>query len=150
MQQQIVHSLIATLLLVQSMLPSAWAQTRKEQAANDSPTEEILVARTPCAQHEDVPRCADDSQTLPHFAQHRPSLVVPTQMPYPRSRDYETTWPQRGNGRHALIGTHRLCYRRCHRRQRQSRPTHSRAHRCTYLFGGFGALIGAAVGASHP
>jgi len=147
MQQQIVHSLIATLLLVQSMLPSAWAQTRKQQAANDSPTEEILVARTPCAQHEDVPRCADDTQTLSHFAQHRPILVVPTQMPYPRSREYETTWRQRGNGRHALIGA--LVGFAIGVKGNQDQHTRERIV-APILFGGVGALIGAAVGASHP
>jgi hypothetical protein len=72
-------------------------------------------------------------------------------MPYPRGREYETTWRQRGNGRHALIGALIGFAIGAAIGVKGNQDQHTRARIVApILFGGAGALIGAAIGASHP
>src|SRR5271169_1872333 len=105
MKQQIVHSLLASLLLIQSVAPYALAQTGQAQTVNDSLTaDKILVARSSYTQDEDVARSSGDGQTPSGASQSRRGAPVPPQMRYPRAGGYGGMWQQRGNRRHALIG----------------------------------------------
>jgi hypothetical protein len=149
MPQQIVRSLLASLLLMHSVLPCASAQTGKGQTANESQTaENVLVARSAYIQDEDVARLGD-GQTLSDLAQHRPVSAVPPQMRYPHGRGYRGMSRQRGNGRHALIGALIGFGIGAALGAKGNQDPHARVV-APVLFGGAGALIGAAVGASHP
>ena len=149
MPQQIVPSLLASFLLIQSVLPCALAQTGEGHTANESQTaENILVARGAYIQHEDIAR-SGDGQTVSELAQRRPIPVVPPQMRYSRRRGYEGTWRQRGNGRHALIGALIGFGIGAALGAKGNQDPHARVV-APVLFGGAGGLIGAAVGASHP
>jgi hypothetical protein len=157
MRKQMVHSLLS-LLLIQSVLPSAWAQIGEGQTAEEGQTandsriaEKILIARHPYTQHEDVPRGAGDTLTLSERAQSRPVPVVSPHIRYPRRRDYEGTWRQPGNGRHALIGAVIGFGLGAAIGAKGNQDQHTRARIAVpVLFGGAGALIGAAIGANHP
>ena len=151
MKQQIVHSLLASLLLIQSVAPYALAQTGEAQTANDSPTtEEIRVARSPYAQHEDIANGSGDGQPPSGISQSRRGAPVPPQMRYPGAGGYGM-WQHHGNRRHALIGAvigfgvgFAIGEKGSKNLNGRDRATMS------VLFGSVGAMIGAAVGASHP
>jgi hypothetical protein len=151
MRKQMVHSLFASLLLIQSGLSFAWAQDGHGQTANDSlAAEEILVARNPYTEHEGVPCCAGETQTPVEIAQSRPASVVLPQIRYPRGRGYERTWRQRGNGRHALVGALIGFGLGAAIGAKGNQDQHTRARVVApILVGSAGALIGAAIGASH-
>jgi hypothetical protein len=132
MRQQIVYFPLASLLMMLRVLPSAWAQTGDGQTANDGLTAgKILVARGAYTQPEDITRCSGDGQTLSELAQ-RPYL-----------------WRQRGNRRHALIGTLFGFGVGAAIGAKGNQDPHARGV-APVLFGSVGALIDAAIGASHP
>jgi hypothetical protein len=152
MRQEIVHSLLASLLLIQSVLPSALAQAGERQTANDSLTaEEILVARSPYTQHEDVPRGSVDGQTRSEPAQRRPVILVPPQIQYPGAGAHSGVWRQPRNARHAAIGALIGFGLGAAIGAKVNKDQHTQARiGAPILFGGFGALIGAVIGGSHP
>jgi len=150
MRQQIVHFLLASLLSILSLLPRAVAQIEQEQTADDSLTaKEILIARSPYTQRDDIARGPSDGQTLLELAQRRPIPPVPLQIRYPRGRGYGGMWRQPGNGRHALIGALVGFGLGVAIGAKGNQDPHARVI-APILFGGAGALMGAAVGASHP
>jgi hypothetical protein len=150
MRQPIVHSLLASILLIESVLPCVLAQTGEGQTANDSvAAEKILVARSPYTQHEDIARSSSEGQTLSQLAQRRPVPLVPPQIRYPRGRSYGGMWRQRGNRRHALIGALIGFGLGAAIGAKANQDPHARIV-APVLFGSAGALIGAAVGASRP
>jgi hypothetical protein len=149
MRRQILHPLLAFPLLLTSVLPYALAQTQEEQTANDSLTaEKIIVARGPYTLHEEFARCWGEGQTLPERAQRRPVSPAPPQIRYPSRRGYGMG-RQRGNGRHVLIGALIGFGIGAALGAKGNRDPHTRVI-SPVLFGSVGALIGAAVGASHP
>jgi hypothetical protein len=150
MRQQIVYFPLACLLLMLSALPCAWAQTGDGQTPNDGlAAEKILVARGAYTQHEDIACCSGDGQTLSEFAQRRPAPLVPPDIRYPRERGYGGMWRPRGNRRHALIGALVGFGVGAAIGAKGNQDPHARVV-APVLFAGAGALIGAAIGASHP
>jgi hypothetical protein len=153
MRQQIVPSQLASLLLILSALPCAWAQTAEDQTANHSPTaKEVLAARSSYTQHEDVTSCSRDGQTEP--AQPSPVPPLLSRIRYPRGRGYHGRgyggmWRQRANGRHVLIGALIGFGLGAAIGAKGNQDPHARVV-APVLFGSAGALIGAAIGASHP
>lgn len=153
MRQQIVLSLLASLLLILSVLPCAWAQTKEGQTTNNSPTaKEVLAARSSYTQTEDVTFCSRDGQT--ELAQRSPVPLVPPQIRYPRGRGYDGKgyggmWRHASNGRHVLIGALIGFGLGAAIGAKGNQDPHARVV-APVLFGGAGALIGAAIGASHP
>jgi hypothetical protein len=149
MRQQIVHSLLASLLLIQSAPPCVLAQTGDGHTANDDlSANKILVARSPYTQHEDIARCSGEGQT-PELAQRRPVPLVPPQIRYPRARSYRGMWRQRGNRRHALIGALIGFGLGAALGSKGNQDPHAGIV-APVLFGSAGALIGGAMGASRP
>lgn len=149
MRQQIIHSLLASLLLIQSVLPCASAQTpgqtegqtangSKNDTADDSPAaESILVARSQYTQHQDFPR--------------RPVPMAPPHIRYPRPRPYSRMWQQPQNGRHAAIGALIGLGLGVAIGIKGNQDQHPQARiGAPILFGAVGALMGAAIGGSHP
>lgn len=155
MRQPIVYFLLASLLLIPSPLPRAWAQTAEEQTASDGPAaKEILAARRPYTQHEELSCCFRDGQTLSELARGSPAPVVPLRSRHPRARGYDGwghggMWRQPGNGRHALIGAIIGFGLGAAMGAKGNQDPHARVV-APVLSGGAGALIGAALGASHP
>ena len=151
MKQHIVYSLLASLLLMQSVAPYALAQTGEAQTANDTPTaDEIQVARSSYTQHEDIANGSGDGQAPLGLSQSRRGAPVPPQVRYPRAGGYGM-WQHHGNRRHALIGAvigfgvgFAIGEKGSKNLNGRDRATMS------ILFGSAGAMIGAAVGASHP
>jgi hypothetical protein len=152
MRQQIVHSILASLLLIQSVLPCALAQAAEGQSANDSlPTEKNQGKSNPCTRQEDIPRCSDNSQTPSEFARSKPVATLPPHIRYPRVGSHSGTWRQTGNRRHALIGALIGFGIGAAIGAKGNQDQHTQARIVApILFGGAGALIGAAVGGSHP
>jgi hypothetical protein len=153
--QPIVYYLLASLLLILSGLPRAWAQTAAQQTASDGPAAtEILRARSPYTQHEDLTCGGRDGQTLSEIARRRPAPVGPPRIRHPRGWGYEGRryggmWRQPGNGRHALIGAIIGFGLGAAIGAKGNQDPHARVV-APVLSGGAGALIGAAIGASHP
>ncbi len=166
MRKHIVYSFLASLLLIPSAMPVARAQTGEGQISDDGLTgERILAGRDLYLDHNDserdsvlhlrddnVARDVGDTRTFSELAQNRTGPAVPRQVRYPRGRSYGGTWRrQRGNGRHALIGA-LIGFgigAALGAKGNQDQNTRARIS-APILFGGVGALIGAAVGASHP
>lgn len=150
MLQQIVHFQLVSFLLMLSGLPYAWPQTPVGQTAPDRPTaEKILVARRTYSQHEDIASCSDDGQRLSEFARGRPSPPVPPYIRYRRGRAYGGRWQQPGNRRRALIGALLGFGVGAAIGATGNKDPHARVV-APVLFGGAGALIGAAIGTSNP
>jgi hypothetical protein len=150
MRQHIVHSTLACLLLMASLLPCAWAQAGNSQTPNEGPNaEKIRIARGAYTQHEDIPSCSGDGQTVSELAHHRPAPLVHPGIRYPRGRGYGGMWRQRGNGRHALIGALIGFGVGAAIGAKGNQDPHARVI-APVLFGGAGALFGGAIGASHP
>jgi hypothetical protein len=148
MQPRIIHFLLIFFLLMLSGLPHAWAQT--EDGPNDSPTaQKILLARSTYAQPEDV-ATGSDGQRPPEFAhgRRRPSFPPAVRYPYPGGA-YGGMWRQPANKRHALIGALIGFGVGAAIGAKGNKDPHARVS-APVLFGSFGALIGAAIGASHP
>ena len=152
MRQQIVHSLLASLLLIQSVLPCALAQTGEGQTANHSlAAEGHLDECSPETQHEDISRCTGDGQTPSELAHRRPVTPVPPQIRYPRPGASSGMWPPPRNRRHALIGAVIGFGIGAALGAKANKDQHTRARVVApILFGGVGAMIGAAVGGSVP
>ena len=153
MRQPIVHFLFASLLLVPCVAPRALTQTADGPTANDNlSAEQIPVARTPYTQQESIPRCSGNCQALPAPVQRRPVILRSPRMPYPPGpRPHGAVWRQRGNARHALIGGLIGFGLGAALGAKANRDQHTRARvLAPILFGGGGALIGAAVGSSFP
>jgi hypothetical protein len=155
MRQPIVYYLLAFLLLILSGLPRAGAQTAEEQTASDGPTAtEILRARSPYTQHEDLTGCCRDAQTLSELARRSPAPVDPARIRHPRGwgydgRRYGGMWRQPGNGRHALIGAIIGFGLGAAIGAKGNQDPHARVV-APVLAGAAGALLGAAIGASRP
>ena len=147
-------------------MPATYAQTGEGQTSNDGLTgERILAGRDLYLEHDylerngvlqlqgdNVPRGVDDVGTLSGLMQNRTGPAVLRQVWYPRGRSYGGTWGrQRGNGRHVLIGA-LIGFgigAALGAKGNQDQSTRARIT-APLLFGGVGALIGAALGASHP
>jgi hypothetical protein len=155
MRPPIVYFLLACLLLILSGLPQAGAQTAEEQTASDGPTaKEILQARSPYTQHEDLTCDCRDGQTLSELARRSSAPVVSPRIRHPRGwgydgRRYGGMWRQPGNGRHALIGAIIGFGLGAAIGAKGNQDPHARVV-APVLAGGAGALIGAAIGASLP
>ena len=152
MRQQIVHCLLASLLFIQSVLPSALAQTEEGQPANDRLSAgENVVTSSPYTQHEDIPGYSGDSQMPSEVARHKPVTPVPPYIRYPRPGSYSGMWRKPGNRRHAFIGALIGFGLGAALGAKVNKDQHTQARNgAPILFGGAGALIGAAIGASHP
>jgi hypothetical protein len=152
MRRQIVHSLLASLLLIQSVLPCAFAQTGEGQTANDRlPARENLLMRSPDTQHEEMPRFSGDVQTLSVIARHTLVTSAPRYFRYPRPGSSSGMWRQPGNRRHALIGALIGFGLGAALGATVNKDEHTRARiGAPILFGAIGASIGAAIGGSHP
>jgi hypothetical protein len=147
MPHRTAHSPLASLLLMLSVLPCAWAQTGIAPRGNDIPaTGRIVIAHGAYSQRDDLADRSGDGQALSEFAQRRP-LISPN-VRYSRPR-YATMWRQRGNGRHALIGALIGFGVGAAIGAKANKDPNARVS-APVLFGGFGALIGAGIGASHP
>jgi hypothetical protein len=166
MQKHIVYSLFACLVFVQFVVPVASAQSGEGRTTNDGLAgERILAGRNLYVehgslehdgvghrQHNDLPGGAGGAGTLSELAQNKPATAVPRQVWYPRGRSHGGSWgARRGNGRHVLIGA-LIGFGIGAAIGAQGNRDPSTRGRITapVLFGSAGALIGAAVGASHP
>jgi hypothetical protein len=154
MRQPIVYFLLASVLLIQSVLPAASAQTltqtEEKQTADDSLiAERTLVARSAYTELADIARSSEDDQTRSEPARRRPVPPPPPRIQYPRGRSHGAMWQQRGNGRHALIGAVIGFGIGAALGVKGNKDQHARVT-APVLFGSVGALIGAAVGAGHP
>jgi hypothetical protein len=153
MRKPIVPSVLASILLILSALACACAQTEEGQTANNAPPpKEVLAARLSYTQHEDVTCYPCDGQT--DLAQRSPVPLVRARVRYARGqgyydRGYGGMWRQGGNGRHVLIGALIGFGLGAAIGAKGNQDPHSRVL-APVLFGGAGALIGAAIGASHP
>jgi|SRR5215472_6785432 len=149
MRQQLVHLRLSSLLFILSMLPCAWVQTGVAQTSDQAlSTEKITVARCAYTQHDNIAGCAGDGQTLSELAQRRRAPFSSRDIRYHRI-GYAGMWRQRGNGRHALIGALIGFGVGAAIGAKGNQDPHARVS-APVLFGGAGAMIGAAIGASHP
>src|SRR5580704_4516308 len=149
MRQQIVYFQLASLLLMLSALPCAWAHARDGQTPNEGLTAEKILVALAAYTNQDIACCSGDGQTLSELAQRRAAPLVPPDMRYPGRRGNGGRWRQRGNMRHALIGALVGLGVGAAIGAKGNQDPHARVV-APVLFGGAGALIGAAIGASHP
>lgn len=131
------------------VLPCARAQEGIAPGGNRTPaTEHIVIAHSAYSQRDDLADRAGGGQALSDFAQHRrPPLVSPNVRYFHPS--YTGMWRQKGNARHALIGALIGFGVGAAIGAKANKDPHARVS-APVLFGGFGGLIGAGIGASHP
>jgi hypothetical protein len=147
MPHHIARSPLASFLLMLSVLPYACAQTGIAPRGNDTrATEKMVIAHGASSQRDDLADRSGDHQALSEFVQRRPLISPNVRYSCPR---YAAMWRQRGNGRHALIGALVGFGVGAAIGAKANKDPHARVS-APILFGGFGALIGAGIGASHP
>jgi hypothetical protein len=138
------------LLLMLSVVRCAWAQAGVGQTPNEGPaTEKIVVARCAYTEHEGIAGCSGAGGRRSELMHRRSAPLIPPDIRYRRVQGYGSMWRQPGNGRHALIGALIGFGVGAALGAKGNQDPHARVV-APVLFGGGGALIGAAIGASHP
>ncbi len=153
MRHQIIHAMLATLLL-QTALPHAWAQSGENQSTNDRPAAERVAARNPNPDQGESPRGWGEPQRGRGCERCRYPHPMPRRRypeRYPDDEDPRYLYPRTHRGRHALIGAIIGFGIGAALGAKANKDQHTQARvGAPLLFGAVGALIGAAVGANHP
>jgi hypothetical protein len=149
--------LLTSLMLASSALAQATLsptteedrQTEKYSSASDA----ISAARSQYAQNtkvESVSSHAEDGVTIAQFSpRNGPMHPFPPNHAYPRE-SYQSSWVDHSNGRHVLIGAViGFGLGATLGAKANKNPNPGTTSGAVVLVGGFGALIGAAIGGAH-
>ncbi len=144
--------LLASLLVASGALAQAAQERQTETEREPARNIAISAARSPYIQNAEADSIfpdADSGSTLAQLSRSRPSRPFPSRRGYPRG-GYQSPWMDHGNAGHAVIGAViGFGLGAAVGAKANTSPYPGTTARAVVLFGSFGALIGAAVGAAH-